>query len=384
MKSPEELARRLARQWNNAGLRESRLLGGDSWPVRLSIGKPAPSAVTNRPGEIRNRIQAWRDVCIGQVIWQSVRYRSLAEELSVPVTWELDKPSEWIDATGERGIRNEFERLSRITGNIDSLFHSFVIRQRHLVTRTPPDDIIAAAKVAMTIKPGMAGGAPMRSLPFAGIDSKFFERNRNLVTRLLDIRFESAASDLGLETFLDAAPQSEQWLLIEDLDGDLLPFRQMRLRDSELKNSPLPGKHLLIVENERCCHALPRVNDTVALLGAGLNLSWMTANWLNDKEIGYWGDIDTWGLTMLARARERQPGLTSLLMTREVYERFHTDHAVPEPVQASQDTPAHLSAAETELYQLLLRAEFGRLEQEFLPASLVRATILDWVESITV
>lgn len=381
MKSPDELARRLARQWNNADLREPRLLRADAWPVRLSIGKPAASEVANRPGEIRSRIQAWQGVCTGRVIWQSVRYRSLAEELSVPVVWELYKPSEWIDATGERGVRNEFERLSRITAEIDSSFHSFVIRQRHLVARTPPDEIIAAARVAMAIEPGMARGAPLRSLPFAGIDSKFFERNRSLVTRLLDIRFHGAASEMGLETFLDAAPQSEQWLLIADLDGDLLPFRQIRLRDSELEDSPLPGKRLLIVENEQCRHILPQVNDTVALLGAGLNLSWMTAKWLDSTEIGYWGDIDTWGLTMLARARERQPGLTPLLMTRAVFDRFRTDHAVPEPVPASQDAPAQLSAAETELYELLLTAEFGRLEQEFLPASLVQGAILGWAGS---
>lgn len=378
MKSPDELAGRLARQWHNADLRESRLLRADAWPVRLAIGKPAASEVGNRPGEIRTRIQQWRSVCTGRVIWQSVGYRSLAEQLSVPVAWELDKPSEWVAATGEREVRKEFERLSHITGNIDSLFHSFVIRQRHLVSRTPPDEIIAAAKVAMAIEPGMAGGAPLRSLPFAGIDSKFFERNRSLVTRLLDIRFHGTASDMGLETFLDAAPQSEQWLLIADLDGNLLPFRQIRLRDSELKDSPLPGKRLLIVENERCSHVLPHVDDAVALLGAGLNLSWMTAKWLNSREIAYWGDIDTWGLTMLARARERQPGLTPLLMTRAIFDRFHTDNAVPEPVPASRDAPAHLSAAETELYELLLTAEFGRLEQEFLPASLVQSAILGW------
>lgn len=381
MKSPEELASRLARQWDDADLRESRLLRSDAWPLRLSIGKPSPGEISSGTEAIRTHILAWQRVRTGRVIWQSMRYRSLAEELSVPVAWELDKPSEWIDGTGNHSVRNEFDRLSHLTQNIDSLFHSFVIRQRHLVAHTPPDEIMAAANVAMAITPGIAAGAPLRSLSIAGIDSKFFERNRGVITRLLDIRFQSAVSDMGLETFLDAAPQSDQWLLLADLDGNLLPFRQIRVRDRELMETMLPGERLLIVENERCSHVLPGIKSCLALLGAGLNLSWMDAKWLANREVAYWGDIDTWGLTMLARAREKQPGLTPLLMTRAVFDRFSAARAVLEPVRADHEPPTHLSAAESELYELLLRSERGRLEQEFLPAAVVRRAILRWAST---
>ena len=33
-----------------------------------------------------------------------------------------------------------------------------------------------------------------------------------------------------------------------------------------------------------------------------------------NKQIAYWGDMDTWELTMLAKARSMQPGLAALLM----------------------------------------------------------------------
>jgi len=378
MKSPKELAKRLAHQWNDADLRESRLLRSDAWPVKLSIGKPAAGEVTSAPSSIREHIDAWRRVRTGRVHWESLRYRSLAEALSVPTAWELEKPSQWVEAACDSDVREEFERLSRIIENVDSLFHSFVIRQRHLVTHTRTTEIISAASVAMSVEPGIAAGAPLRAVSISGIDSKFFERNKNLLVRLLDIRFDGAVSEMGLETFLDAAPDSDQWLLLVDLDGNLLPFRQIRLRDSELKDTAIPGKRLLIVENERCSHLLPQVGDCVALLGAGLNLSWLEAKWLAERKVAYWGDIDTWGLTILSRARERQPGLSALLMTGAVFDEFHEKGAVVEPAPASPDTPAHLSAAEAELYKMLLRAKRGRLEQEFLPAALVQDAILEW------
>jgi len=46
MKSPAELALKLARQWQNADLREQRLLKADSWPLRISIGKPSGRVIS--------------------------------------------------------------------------------------------------------------------------------------------------------------------------------------------------------------------------------------------------------------------------------------------------------------------------------------------------
>ena len=33
---------------------------------------------------------------------------------------------------------------------------------------------------------------------------------------------------------------------------------------------------------------------------------------------GDWGDLDTWGLMLLGKARVRQPSLAALMMTREM------------------------------------------------------------------
>lgn len=67
----------------------------------------------------------------------------------------------------------------------------------------------------------------------------------------------------------------------------------------------LPSERVLIVENESCQHQLPSVPNTIAVLGAGFDLSWTEAEWLARKKIAYWGDIDTWGLHFLAKARLR-------------------------------------------------------------------------------
>jgi hypothetical protein len=121
-------------------------------------------------------------------------------------------------------------------------------------------------------------------------------------------------ASLGLEHFLDAADEGGHWLLVAPLAPGLLPFEQLRLRSSELRRTALPGRRLLVVENERSLYQLPELPDTVAALGAGLNLGWMQADWLGERAIAYWGDLDTWGLAMLADARRGQSVTQALMM----------------------------------------------------------------------
>lgn len=77
----------------------------------------------------------------------------------------------------------------------------------------------------------------------------------------------------------------------------------------------------------------------MAVLGAGLNLEWLRAAWLQDRRIAYWGDLDTWGLLMLSRARERQPYLESVLMSRELFEALAQTSAVVERNPAGEQRP---------------------------------------------
>lgn len=379
MKSPYELATRLARQWQNADLREQRLLRPESWPLPLSIGKPTGAAMRERIGQVRQHLQRWRQIELGQVKWQSVRYQSTSEAIEVPTHWILSSPSEWVQATSSHEIQREYRTLNRLASNLDPRFHSLIIRRRSLVMEKPEADVIRCGQLALQITPGCARGKPLRALSLAGIDSKFFERNRQLVTLMLDVLFDGQASETGLETFLDAEDEGYHWLLVADLDGQLLPFPQLRVRASDLQNTPLPGHNLLLVENERCLHQLPATANTIAVLGSGLNLTWLRAKWLQEKNIAYWGDLDTWGLTMLGRARGYLPHLTPLLMDQSVFERFHQDNAVEEPNPASETVPPGLLDTEARLYRRLQQAQKGRLEQEFIPESLVHSALSKWI-----
>ena len=211
-----------------------------------------------------------------------------------------------------------------------------------------------------------------------GVDTKFFERNTALLTKLLDERFEGEVSAQGLTTFLDAFEDSSHWVLVAPLSPGLLPFKRLRLTTAELAEVDLPCSRVLVVENEQCIHQLPELPDTIAILGAGLDLQWLGSPYLAGKSLGYWGDMDTWGLLMLARARQRQPAIKALLMARSIFDRYESTSAVAEPVKAQDAAPDGLQPCEADFYRYLLRRERGRLEQEYLPKDLVENAIATW------
>nr|MCU0711900.1 DUF2220 domain-containing protein [Pirellula sp.] len=131
-------------------------------------------------------------------------------------------------------------------------------------------------------------------------------------------------------------------------------------------------------ENEACQHHLPHVPDTIAVLGAGFDLSWTDAEWLRSKRVAYWGDIDSWGLSFLSMARRSISHIEPLMMTAAVFETYRSS-SVREPVPASAATPSELTKEEAEFYHALLNAEHGRLEQEFLPIEYVHQSIDQWL-----
>lgn len=384
MKTPEHLAERLRRQWQNADHREARLLESGEWPLHLPIGKPSPQLVANSIETVRAHIDAWQAVTIGTVKWSPQTYRATAGALELPSAWHLQKPSDWVDACDRSEITAEYSAMSQLCRGTPPSDHALWVRQRYLWQNKPIEEILRAAKLADALSPGCAQGRPLRALSIEGIDSKFFERHRRLIIELLDRRHNGCVSEQGLESFLDATNDHDHWLLLSDLDGSLLPFSQQRVRASELASSrQIPGAKVIIVENEQVQHLLPKLPQTIAILGSGNNLSWLTSPALDGKPLAYWGDLDTWGLRLLAQARRQRPNLQALLMNHDIFQAQANDKAVNEPEHAQ--LPEHgLSTIETQLFILLAKLPKGRLEQEFLPQSTVHQALFHWSESTSI
>ncbi|HCI6723047.1 TPA: hypothetical protein NPP61_004521 [Klebsiella variicola subsp. variicola] len=378
MYSPDELREKLARQWDNAKLRAERLLPPGNWPLCLTIGKPSAKIFAEQPQRVLQHVQLWRQVAVGRVEWEEVSYRASDGPVSMPLRWIMNGPSDWINAAADATVSREFRLLEGIIEQVDPIFHPLLISHRSLWRNKGSQDIISAARLASRLEPGCAKGLPLRLLSGQGVDTKFIENNISLLTRLLDMRFSGEASEQGLTTFLDAFDESSHWVLVVPLSPGLLPFKKCRVTTAELAETTLPASRVLMIENEQCLHQLPELSDTIAVLGCGLDVQWLSSVVLDKKRVAYWGDMDSWGLLMLARARRCRPTLDVLLMNRELFEQYASQSAVPEPVKAQEAIPDGLLNEEGDFYRYLTCLPRGRLEQEFLPSGVVGEELVRW------
>ncbi|WP_426305762.1 Wadjet anti-phage system protein JetD domain-containing protein [Acidovorax facilis] len=391
MKSPQELTARLAQQWHSADWRERQLLGGGAaWPLTLSIGQPDTAVFLGNAATLRSHLQQWREVeqhGLGHVQWQERRYRGSSDAISVPTHWQLSKPSQYVaalrhfKAPGHAQVKSDYARLSTLIAAVERPgFQRLLVRRLVQWRDTQTEAVIATAHIALQVEPGCAQGKPLRALSVQGSDSKFFERHAGLLVALLDERFDGEASRQGLAGFLGALQEDDHWLLVAPLGPGLLPFTRLRVRASELLTTPLPASRILLVENERSLHQLPQpVADTIAVLGAGLNLGWLAAAWLQERHVAYWGDLDTWGLRMLATARSHLPHLQALLMDLATFT-VHQSLAVAEPVHALNTATGTWTPEESALDAHLRAQDKGRLEQEFVPTDAVHRAVCAWAD----
>ncbi len=381
MKSPADISERLVKQWHQAQTRAERLLSAGAWPLNIAIGKPSAREFSENIKAVQYHVQTWQSIAIGEVEWEFANYRAGAEPVRIPARWCLRNPSEWVAAAADPTVATEYALLERLVERVEEVFRPLMVRQRALWLKKDPEEVIATARLASTLSPGCARGRPLRLLAEHGVDTKFFERNSTLLTRLLDERFDGAATEQGLVNFLDALEENNHWVMVVPLEKGLLPFKRLRVTTSELAETELPGSRILVVENEQCIHLLPELPDTVAILGAGVDLQWLKSDQLNAKMIGYWGDMDSWGLLMLSRARQYRPTITPLLMTQVLFDKYSSESAVHEPVVAQPASPEGLTEAETNFYQYLLNQERGRLEQEYLSKYEVEKALIGWIKA---
>lgn len=390
MKSPQQLTQVLARYWQRSDWRETHMLPpGAGWPLRLAIGLPGSQVFLEQPALLREHLQQWQSVTdsgIGEVEWTKRRFRAASEPVDMPTHWLIHKPSQYLQAMAQLGGRAQAQVvrdclvLQEVLGQVDSTLRRVLVRRLALWRDIPVSAVLTAARMAMELSPQCAQGKPLRALALQGNDSKFFERHGVLLKVLLDERFDGAASREGLTGFLGASEDADHWLLVRPLAPDLLPFCRLRLSTQDLLHTPLPGQRLLLVENEQCAHHLPAyLPATVAVLGAGLDLAWLQAPWLQQRQVAYWGDIDSWGLKMLATARSHVPHLHALLMDVPTFA-AHAQHAVEEPTPAPlQECRQWLLPQERALADWLEQQSKGRLEQEFLATSTVEQALQGWM-----
>jgi len=222
----------------------------------------------------------------------------------------------------------------------------------------------------------------LRALDIPNIDSKFIESRHTVIRQLLDellpathINDEYTGTDIvhfcqrfGLR--YDQPLIRFRWL-DKRFQKYTLGLEDMSVPVDQLSKFNIAIKYVFITENKTNFLSFPPKQDAVIMFGQGYAIN-LIANlpWLHEKQIYYWGDIDTHGFNILNRLRKHLPQVISLLMDKQTLLKFKTFWGEENPKERFTSPLSYLTNEEKKLYQALIdntHVENLRLEQERIP-----------------
>lgn len=217
----------------------------------------------------------------------------------------------------------------------------------------------------------------IRELPI-NVHTKFIENNKGIIKELLDIiisnyvnaeekRFEvrfNLKYDEPIVRFrvLDETVIQSVFCGITDLSIPVSQFQQLNI----------PIQNVYIVENKINMLSFPFRNASIVIWGHGFGIEVLkNVDWLNNKHIYYWGDIDAQGFEILSQLRTYFPLTQSFMMDKRTFDLFNEND---KGTKSNVSTELNLSKEELELYSYLKNNEL-RLEQEKIPFEYVKKNI---------
>jgi hypothetical protein len=343
-----------------------------NWPLSLKLHDLTEKDVLKDLSGTREWVGSWRHWERGDTVeWGTRRWNSGEQE--VPQRLVLDDASQVAAVFGEASA---WARAQRRHASLSTSFPALA-GQRTLVRHCDAiffeyseRDFERLCALLQWLVQHPRSGLYLRQLPIAGFDTKWAEVRMGLVRDLMQL-LHGKPEERNFEALcgLRAGPARVRMrILCEQMRQQLGGAGDIEAPVEDLAGLGLQPRTVLIVENLETGLALPPLPGVVAFMKLGHSIGLLeNIRWAHDAPRHvYWGDIDTHGLAILARARLLFPRVQSLLMD-EATLLAHRELWVREPVQSSAGQLAGLTPQELDLFKALKDHRWSpgvRLEQE--------------------
>ena len=380
-----QIKTRLKGQWERGRFFKDFVDKKELFPLDISLKGPKPSEMVDNFSEVKDWVQKIRKECEQQDIsldWKKVNHRQLGrneipQKISFPSIHEL---ALFLGKGGE---------LKTFLKGFDQLQFKFP-RLTPWVAKYPFDLIKSQAdleKLISILEWRIENRKPLiylRQLSLPGVDTKFIESNKRLLSQWFDILLtkDEVNWDLtGVSKFEErygflTRPELTRFRLLDPHER-IGGFSDISVPSEEFAHYIPKAKRIFITENDVTGLAFPQLKDSMVVFGRGYNFENLAqSRWLHEKELLYWGDLDTHGFAILSQFRGIFPSVRSLLMDRETL-MAHKVHWGREKTPCTSEL-SYLTEEESFLYDELrfnsIRPNL-RLEQEFISFSYVEEVL---------
>ena len=369
--TPADLRAQVQRFWDRGDLLRSAVTDAVSWPLRLNLKAPSAADLSDRFEAVRDWVRAVAETPQVRIEWREWNHRVQGMQQLPSAVW-LDTLQDALAFIGKARPAQRFEALWQQTAAMQPALLAWLSR-RPIQALDLADRWERLLVVVAWVQARPRPGVYLRQVDVPGVDSKFIEAHRGVLSELLDLALPLEAIETGasgvaqftrrfgfrdkpvrirfrlLDPALPSLPGCHAWPGVRpDITLDATSFAALAL----------PVERAFITENETNFLAFPPAAGAIVIFGAGYGWDALArAAWLQRCQLLYWGDIDTHGFAILDQLRGHFPSAASFLMDRETL-LAHRLHWGEEPEPAHRDLP-RLTTEEAAVYDDL---RFDRLQ----------------------
>ena len=376
MKLPDDVRQFLARRFQS---KHREWLIGDpgegQWPLEVPLGIPTEQAALRQVDGVRAWVGAWQGwqantvQTSGTLYWCERRWKALGVQ-RLPEKLALGGPEEVAMWIGESARWERAQSRYRTLTARWPVLAQPLPRYFDVLADYGDADFHRLAEMLDWIANHRQSDLYPRQLPVSGLDSKWLDGRKGLLTDLVAAIQEDSSSELDFyqRCGLKAPPLLVRMRVLDQaLRARVGGVGDITAPVEDLAGLNLPVSHVFIVENLQTGLAMSDMPGAVVFMRLGYNVDVLARfPWLACAKCIYWGDLDTHGFAILHRARSYIPELQSVLMDEGTLLQ-HKALWVDESAQHPSTELTLLTEQEQQLYRDLKQQRWGqnvRLEQE--------------------
>ena len=380
--TPAEIKKKAAQIWDSGKFLSAWCKCDNIFPLDITFGKVAGSSISDNFAKIRDGIWHLADSSkekIGygySIEYKTVSHRQLGTQ-NIPNRIFIETEDDFLKLCGKKKQFDIFKEAYSLTKKELPEACEFIHEKPLLVIKHLSiwNKLI---RICTYFKNNPNSNIYIRQIVIPGIDTKFIEANKKIISALLIYlntgKPETEALSLsqhGFEKHL-GLKYDEPLIRFRILDKDIFikGLSDITLPLSQFSSLKINAEKIFITENKTNGLAFPMVKNSIVIFGLGYGIqSLKEVSWIKNCKVFYWGDIDTHGFSILSLTRNIISSCTSMLMDEETLH-AHIESSVKEPL--SKRFTGELSCLtnkEKALFDNLKNNSFGenlRIEQEFI------------------
>ena len=363
-------------KWLNASISDNNF--NSFCPIDISLNPPTEKQALLQKEGVRSWVTAWRTwensyskynkmLSANSLIWNERNWRSMGTQ-NVPEKLVIKSPEDavfWIEKTDEW---NMVVRRCKTMVQQWQVLNDVMTKYYRFLAECNETDFLRLIETIKWISNNPDSNLYPRQIPVSGIDSKWLESHKRIITELVSVIKKKDNNDFFTVCGLKPLPKLMRMRILD---------AQLRSKTGGLCDISIPWEEaakldikpacVFIVENLQTGLAFQDLPCSLVIMGLGYGVDFLSRlPWLYHTQCIYWGDIDTHGFAILNRARKYLPNLKSILMDEATLMDNRQLWVKEEKPYVSVELPL-LTNDEQKIYNSLMSNIWGqnvRLEQE--------------------